>query len=165
MELSMEVIYFHGRQFTSTEGNLLPRKAIYFHARFHRSLGNFHVTSMEVNLFPWKLRWKSVEVGLLPWKFPWKLVEVDILPWKLVEASMEVQGSFHLRWKWKPPLLPSIAASTNMFRGSFHELPYTPTYFHLHPRITQFSNCFDKTSTMVHRLPFDLLQRNFPRVC
>ena len=75
---------------------------------------------MRVNLLPLKLPWKSVEVGLLPWKFSWKLVEVDLLTWKLVEASMVVHGSFHCRWKWKLPLLPSMAASMNIFRGSFH---------------------------------------------
>ena len=75
---------------------------------------------------------KLVEVDLLPWK----LVEVDLLPRKLVEASMETDGSFHCRWKRKLPLFPSITASTNIFRGSFHELPYTPTYFHPLSRVS-----------------------------
>ena len=102
------------------------------HGKFHGS----KFTSMEAILLPWKLPWKSVSVDLLSWKFPWKLVGVDLLPCKLVEASMEIHGSFHCRWKWKLPLLPSIAASTNIFRGSFHELPCTPTYFHLLPRVS-----------------------------
>ena len=60
---------------------------------------------------------------------------------------MEVHGSFHCRWKWKLPLLlPSIAASTNTFRGRFHELPYTPPYFHLLPRVSQTFSCFHKTN-------------------
>ena len=61
--------------------------------------GQFHgnkSASMEVNLFPWKLPWKTVEIYLLPWKYPWKLVEADLLPWKLVEASMQVDL---LPWK------------------------------------------------------------------
>ena len=67
-------------------------------------------------------------------------------------TCMEVSGSFNVstckflcRWKWKLPLLPSMAASTNIFRGSFHELPYTPTYFHLLPRVSYTSSCFHKT--------------------
>ena len=67
---------------------------------------------------------------------PWKLVGVGLLPWKLVEASMEVDGSFHCRWKWKLPLLPSIAASTNILAESFHDLSYTSTYCHLLPRVS-----------------------------
>ena len=74
-----------------------------------------------------------------------KFEEVDLLHWKLVEASVEVHGSFCCRWKWKLRLLPSIAASTNVFRRIFHELPYTPTYFHLLPRVAQSSSCFRKT--------------------
>ena len=54
--------------------------------------------------------------------------EVDLLPQKLVEVSVEVQGSFRCQWTWKLPLLPSIAAATNIFRGSFHERLYTPKY-------------------------------------
>ena len=57
-----------------------------------------------------------------------------LLPWKLVKASMEIQGSFHCRWNRQLPLLPRIAASTDTFCGSFHELPCTPTYFHLPSR-------------------------------
>ena len=78
-------------------------------------------TSMETSMEVGGSRFTSME-------FPWKLVEMDSLPWKLVEASMKMHGSFHCRWKYKLPLLPSIAASTNIFRGSFHELPYIPTY-------------------------------------
>ena len=92
---------------------------------------------METNLLPWKLTWKSVEVDLLPSKFPWKVVEVYFLPSQLVEASIEMHGSFYCRWKWKLALLPSIATSANIFRGSSHELPYTPTYFHLLPQVSQ----------------------------
>ena len=98
-----------------------------------------------------------MEVDLLPWKFSWKLVEVDLLPWNLMEAFMEIDGIFHGRWKRKLPLFPSIAASTNTLCGSFHELPYTPTYHHLFPRVLQTSICFHKTFIKVHRLPFDLL--------
>ena len=61
-----------------------------------------------------------------------------VLPWSLVEASMEIHGSFYCRWRWKLALLPSTAVSTVIFRGGFHELPYTPptstsiTNFQLH---------------------------------
>ena len=48
-------------------------------------------------------------------------------------ASVEVSGSFHGN-TWNFPL-SSIEASTNMFRGSFHELTYTPRYFHLLSRV------------------------------
>ena len=67
-------------------------------------------------------------------KFPWKLVEVDLLPWTLVEASMKIHGSFHCRWNLELPLLSAFAASTIIFRGSFHELSHTRTCFHLLPR-------------------------------
>ena len=109
---------------------------------------------------PWKL-----EVGggsRFTRKFPWKLVEVDLLPWSLVEASMEIHGIVYCRWKWNLPLLPSIAASTKKIRGSFHELPYTPKYFHLIPRVPQTSGCIYKNSVRVHRIPFDVLPWNFP---
>ena len=39
-------------------------------------------------------------------------------------TSMEVSGSFHRKRQWKLRLLPSIAASTNILCGTFHELPY-----------------------------------------
>ena len=116
---------------------------------------------MEENLLPWKFPWKSVEVDLFPWKFPWNLVEADLLQWKFVEASMEVRGSFHCRWKWKRPLLQKIAASTEYTRGSFHELLYTPTNFHLLPRVSQTSSSFHNNFIRVHQLPFDLLPWNF----
>ena len=96
----------------------------------------------------------SLEVGgsrFTSMEIPRKLVQVDLLPWKLVKASMEVRGIFYCRWKWKLPLLPSLAASTNIFRGSFHELPYIPTYFHLLP------SWFHKTSIRVHRGRFHQL--------
>ena len=59
-------------------------------------------------------------------KFLRKMVEVHVIPWNLVEASLEVHRGFRCRWKWKLPLLLSIAASTDIVRASFHELPYTP---------------------------------------
>ena len=73
-------------------------------------------------------------------------METRLLPWKLVEASTDVHGFFHCRWKWKFPLLPSIAASTNIFHGGFHEIPYTPTDFHLLHRVSQTSSCVHKTN-------------------
>ena len=93
-------------------------------------------------------------------------VEISIEVSGIRCTSMEVSRSFHgSTWKFKFPLsmeveasiFPSIAACTNVFRGSFHELPYTPTYFPLLLRVTQTSSCFHKTSRRVHRLPFDLL--------
>ena len=72
-----------------------------------------------------------MKVFILPWKFPWKLVEVNVFSRKLVEASTEAHGIFLCQWEWKLLFFLSIAACTNVFRGSFHELLYTPTYFHL----------------------------------
>ena len=110
-------------------------------------------TSIEANSLPRM----SVEADLLRWKFPWKSVEADLRPRKLVEASMEVHGSFHCRWKWKLPLLLPIAASTDIFRGSVHELLYTPTYSHLLPRVSQTPRCFRKHSIRVQGVPSKLL--------
>ena len=128
---------------------------------------------MNGNSVPWKLPWKPVEVDLLPWEIPWKLLEVDLLhrtSWTFpLLTSMELHGSFHSRWKWKLPLLASIiASSTNTILGSFHEIPYTPTYSHLLPRVSQTSSSFHKISIRVHRfirvhrLPFDLPTRKTP---
>ena len=119
---------------------------------------------MQVSLLRWKFPWKSVEVDLLrnSMEIPMEVGgTVGLLPWKLVKASIEVHGSFRCRWKLNLPLLPSIAPSTNIFRGSFHELPHTPTYFYL-TQIPQTSSFFHKTSIRVHRLPFDLLPYTFP---
>ena len=55
-----------------------------------------------------------------------------------VEASKEIHASFHYRWEWTSFRYLSIAASTNIFRASFDELPSTPTYFHLLPRVSNF---------------------------
>ena len=125
---SMEVDgSFHGSSFTSVEvGGIyfhgswwkLRSKLIYFHGRKE----SFHGS-----------RWKQ-------------LVEVNLLPWKLVDSCMQVHGSFRCRWKWKLPFLPSVEVSTNVFRGSFHDVPYTPTYFHLLPRVSQTSSRFHKTN-------------------
>ena len=52
---------------------------------------------------------------------------------------MEVHGSFHFQWKYKLPLLQSITASTNIFRGIFHGLPYTHTYIR-QPTSTSIKN-------------------------
>ena len=124
---------FHGRKFTSTEAY--------------------------IDFISWKHAWKSVKEDLPPWKFAWKLVEVDLRPWKLVKVSMEIHGSFHCRWKCKVPLLPSIAASTNIFRGRVLERPYTSTYFY---QLSRVSSCFHKTSIRVDQLPCDLLPWKFP---
>ena len=61
-------------------------------------------------------------------------------------------------------MLPSICSFTNTFRGSlsFHELPSTPTYFHLLPRVSQTPSWFHKTSVRVSRRSFDLLPWKFP---
>ena len=99
---------------------------------------------------------RNISVHLLTFNlFQWKLMEVDLLPWKLVEASMEIHGwNFPLsveveascRWKWKLPLLSSVAASANIFLGSFHELSCTPTYLYLLPRESRTSSCLHKTN-------------------
>ena len=101
-------------------------------ASFHGS----KYTSMEISMEVGGKRFASMGISMeVGWnRFTSMEVRgIDLLPWKLVEASMEIHGNFHCRWKWKFPLLPSIASSTNICRGSFHELPYTPTYFHLLP--------------------------------
>ena len=77
-------------------------------------LGIFHYHQWKVPWHQWKVPWKSVEIGVLPWKIPWKFVKVDVLLWKLVEAVMEIHGCFRCRWEWTLPLLPSIAAFTNI---------------------------------------------------
>ena len=100
---------------------------------------------MEVNLLPPTSMEASMEVGgrrFTSMYISLEVGEVDALSCKSVEASMEEHGSFHCRWKCKLPLLPSNAAFTNIFRGRFHELQHTPTYFHLLPRASQTSGCF-----------------------
>ena len=100
--------------------------------------GSFHgskLTSMEASMEVGGRRFTSMYISL-------EVGEVDALSCKSVEASMEEHGSFHCRWKCKLPLLPSNAAFTNIFRGRFHELQHTPTYFHLLPRASQTSGCF-----------------------
>ena len=65
---------------------------------------------------------------------PWAMMDVDLLPWKLVETSMKSDGSFHCRWEWNIPLLPSIAASKNKYSVeasmSFHIRLHSSTHFH-----------------------------------
>ena len=93
---------------------------------------------MELNFYPWTLPWRSLQVDLLSWKL--FSIDVDgnkLTSMKFVEASTKVHGSFLCRSKWKLPSLSSIAASTNIFRGSFYELSYTLTYLRLRPRISQ----------------------------
>ena len=113
-----------------------------------------------------------MEVNLLPWKPPWKSVESDYFHLNFHEVGgcrftfMEVSGSFHGS-TWKFPLSEEVEASVASINCSVHEhspwkLPYTPTYFHLLPRLSQTSSCFYKTSIRDHRLPFDLLPWWFP---
>ena len=132
---------FHGSQFASMEevNLLLWKKLVYLHGSYH---GN---------------RWIFVY-----FHGNFKLVELDLLSWKLVEASMEVHGSVHCRWKCKLPLLPSIAASAHMFRGGFHELPCPPTYFHLRPRVSQTSSCCYETLTLTLTLSWSYLHGSWP---
>ena len=77
-------------------------------------------------------------IVLISWIFPWKFY--------CVQASMEVDGGLYSGWKWKLPLLPSIGASTNIFRGGFHELLCTDTFMDLLQRVSQTSTCFQTTS-------------------
>ena len=72
-------------------------------------------------------------------------MELDLLPIKVSGSFRGSTWEFPLSVEVEAPLLPSIAASTNIFRGSFNELPYAPTYFHLLPRVSQTSSCFHKT--------------------
>ena len=64
---------------------------------------------------------------------------------------MEVSGSFHESTR-KFPLSVEMEASIasidcSFHNGRFHELPYNPTYFRLHPRISRTSSCFHKTNS------------------
>ena len=79
-------------------------------------------------------------------KETWKLMELYLLPIKVSGSFRGSTWEFPLSVEVEAPLLPSIAASTNIFRGSFNELPYAPTYFHLLPRVSQTSSCFHKTN-------------------
>ena len=137
---------------------------------FHKTSTRVH--RLPFALLPWKFPPTFLEVHLLPWKsmifhgrqftsmkvsgcirsiyfhgnlLPWNLVEVDLLPSKLLEASMEVHRISTVGGKGIFHLLPSVAASTDNFRGSFHELPYTPTHFRKRPRVSQTSCWFHKT--------------------
>ena len=47
-------------------------------------------------------------------------------------------------------------------RGSFRELPYNLTYFHLLPRLSRTSRSFYNFHKGSPRLPFDLLPWTFP---
>ena len=96
------------------------------------------ITSIEVNWAPLRFPWKSVGIVLISWIFPWKFY--------CVQASMEVDGGVYSGWKWKLPLLPSIGACTNIFRGGFHELLCTDTFMDLLQRVSQTSTCFQTTS-------------------
>ena len=117
---------------------------------------------MEVCVEARTSRWKSVEVNRSRWKEIYKLVEVDGSRFTPMETPVEVGGSrftcmevsrrfhgiFHRSRKLKVPLIASINCSflEHIFRGSFHDLPYTPTCFHLLPRTPQTSSCFHKTT-------------------
>ena len=90
----------------------------YVRSAFMEVSTNFYGNVHGSQLTPMETSIKSVQEHLLPWKFRWKSVKV----------SVQIHRSFHDGWKWKLPLLPSIAASTKICRVSFHELPYTPTY-------------------------------------
>lgn len=118
---------------TRSPYGLTDLRSIYVHARFS-------LTSIKMNLLPWV----SMEVDLRPHKFPWKLSEVDFLPWTLVEASMAVHGCPHCRCKRTHRFGSSFADSTNIFRGSFHKLPYSPTHVHPLPRVSQPFSCIHK---------------------
>ena len=73
-------------------------------------------------------------VDLLPWKLPCKLVGVDLLPLKLVETSTEAMKVYTVGGSRSFHFFHQLQLSTNMFRGSFHQLPYIPlhtsTHFH-----------------------------------
>ena len=102
----------------------LPYTPTYFHLpRVSQTSSYFHKTSIRVYRPPFHL---------LPWKFP--------------PTSMETSIEVNLLRSRQLPLLLSVTASTNIFRGSFPELPHTRAYFHLLPRVSQTSNCFHKTN-------------------
>ena len=114
---------------------------------------NFHqssmdkLTSMGLEFHGSKLT--SMEVGesrFTSIEFP---MEVGGSRFTSMDVGRSVHGSawkFHCRWKLKLPLLSSSAASTNIFSGSLHELPYNTTYFHPIPRVSQTSGWFHKTN-------------------
>ena len=82
---------------------------------------------------------------------------------------MEVGGSMHGN-TWEFPLSVEVKYSIAFVNCSFHEyipwklheLPSTPKYFNLFPRVSHTSSCFYKTAVRVHRPPFDLRPWNFP---
>ena len=114
-----------------------------FHGRFHESkFASFHgsnIISIKTSMEVGESRFTSIE-------FP---MEVGGSRFTSMDVGRSVHGSawkFHCRWKLKLPLLSSSAASTNIFSGSLHELPYNPTYFHPIPRVSQTSGWFHKTN-------------------
>ena len=110
-------------------------------------VGGSKFTPMEISIDVGGSR-SPMEVNLFPSKYPCKLVEVNLLSWKLVEASMKVHGSFHCQWKWKLPLLPSIAASTMEDSMSFHITLRTSVYIHEYRELPAASTRLTLTLTL-----------------
>ena len=107
---------------------MLTRPATLFHCPYvlpWTFLLSSQEVSIEVNFLPWTLAETSRTYMEVSGSF-------DEKKRTLVEVSTEVLRSFHYQWKWKLPLLPSIAASTNIFHGSFHELIPLRTSASLH---------------------------------
>ena len=87
----------------------------------------------------------SMEYLLRP-QFPWKLVEVGVLPWKLEEAFREIHRSFHSRWTWKLPLLPSMHLPEIY-------IPWKLTWASIYPYITSIFHEYHKFPAPSTRLP------------
>ena len=127
--------YFHEYHKLPAASTRLPIgptdfRSIYFHGSWWKLPWKFPRSFLQLT---WKLTWKSiyfhgsfqsVEEYLLPWKFSMQ-VGGRRFTFMEVSGSLHATWKFTLQWKWKFPLLPPIAASTNIFRGSFHGLPYT----------------------------------------
>ena len=110
--------------------------------RVHRHAFDLLRNSMEVSTNLHESQFISMEAFVEVGGSRFTCMEITVEVGRSQFTCMEVSGSFNVstckflcRWKWKLPLLPSMAASTNIFRGSFHELPYTPIYFYLPSRV------------------------------
>ena len=80
-------------------------------------------TSMQTSMGFGGSRFISMETNIRPWKLPWKSVEVYLLPWKIGGSrftSMEISGSFHGN-AWTFPVSVEVESSIASVNCSFHE--------------------------------------------
>ena len=128
---------FHDVPYNSTYVPLLPRVS--------QTSSCFHKTSIRVH---------GLTFGIYPWEFaPTSMAtSMKII---LLKFYMEVHGSFHCRWKWKLPLLPSIAQLPRIYSVevsmSFHMPLHTFTYFHEYHKVGAASTRLTLTLTLTLR--------------